>query len=116
MRAASIALERRRHADVGDDHLGRELLRAGDQLVIVAGHADDVNVFGHAQERAQPFTHDQAVVGQEHADPGLHMRIGRGDSKSGKAASTPVTRWLALPQRRQPTPSTTTSHGPTLLT
>src|SRR5260370_312633 len=107
-------MERRRHAVVGDDHLGRELLRARDQLVVIAGRADNGDVSSHAQERAQPLTHDQAVVGQQHADPSLHMRIGRGDSRPGKAASTPVTRWLALPQRRLPTPSTARAARPTL--
>src|SRR5258708_35158405 len=42
------------------------------------------------------------------------MRIGRGDSSPGKAASTPETRWLALPQRRLPTPSTAYAARPTL--
>src|SRR5260370_2367378 len=109
-----LALERRRHTDVGDDHVGRELLRARDQLVIIAGRADNIDVSRHAQERAQPLAHDQAVVGQQHADPSLHMRIGRGDSSPGKAASTPETRWLALPQRRLPTPSTAYAARPTL--
>ena len=39
-----LALERRRHADVGDEHLGCGCARARDQLVVVRGDADDLEI------------------------------------------------------------------------
>ena len=64
-----LALESRRHTDVRDDHLRRKLLRACDQLFVVARHGDDIHIAGGLEQRAQALAHDQAVVGQQHADP-----------------------------------------------
>jgi hypothetical protein len=64
----SLALERRRHPDVGDDHVRRELLCARDQLGVISGDADHVHIVSRTQQRAQPLAHDEAVVGEQNAD------------------------------------------------
>ena len=45
------------------------LLRACDQLFVVARHGDDIHIARGLQQRAQALAHDQAVVGQQHGDP-----------------------------------------------
>ena len=63
-----LALEARGHADVGDDDLGRGLLGAGHEAVVVARHAHDLEIGLEGEQGPHPFTHDQVVVGKEHRD------------------------------------------------
>jgi len=60
--------EARRHPDVGDDDLWLVGLGARDQLVVVGGLADDVDVVLELQERLDTLADDQIVVGEKHRD------------------------------------------------
>ena len=67
-RVDALALERRGHADVGDQHLGLRLGRARDQLVVVGRRAHDLEVGLERQHRPHPLADDHAVVRQEDRD------------------------------------------------
>ena len=73
-RVDALALERRRHADVGDTTWGVGRLGAGDQLVVVGGHADDLEVGLEREQGPHALADDQVVVGQEHGDHASPMR------------------------------------------
>ena len=96
-----------RHADVGDDHLGLVLGGAGDQLVVVGGLADDLEVGLTGEQRPHAGAHDQVVVGQDHGDhavghghhratiqaddgEGAAMRPGGGASPTLRGQSAPL--------------------------
>ena len=57
-----------RHADVGDEHLRRGGLGAGDQLVVVAGGPDDLEVGLDREQRPHALADDHVVVGEEDGD------------------------------------------------
>ena len=65
----ALALERRGHANVGDEHLRRGLGGAGDQLVVVGGDTHDLEVGLDAEHRPHALADDDVVVGQEDRDP-----------------------------------------------
>ena len=65
----ALALEGGRHADVGDEHLGRGGGGAGDQLVVVARGPDDLEVGLDREQRAHALADDDVVVGEEDGDP-----------------------------------------------
>src|SRR5215469_9769025 len=64
----ALALETRRHPDVGDEHLRPGSLGAADELVEVGGHPDHAQVLTGVDEGADSFAHDQVVVREENAD------------------------------------------------
>jgi hypothetical protein len=64
----ALPLEGRRHPDVGHEHLRRGRFGARDQLVVVAGRADDLEVGFHREQRADALAHDHVVVGEEDRD------------------------------------------------
>ena len=96
----ALARERRRHPDVGDEHLRPGGLGPADQLVVVGGHADHGQVLTGVDEGADTFAHDQVVVREENTDRAvracavlLHMiifRIPAGPQPVGRHA---VPRW-----------------------
>ena len=57
-----------RHADVGDHHLRLGLVGARDQLVVVGGDADDLDVGLDREQGTHALANEQVVVGQEHRD------------------------------------------------
>ena len=67
-RVDPFPLERRRHADVGHEHLGRGGVGPGDQLVVVAGGPDDLEVGLDREQRPHALAHDHVVVGEEDRD------------------------------------------------
>ena len=67
-RVDALALEARRHPDVGDQHLRRGRLGSRDQAVVVVGGPDDVEVGLEREQRAHPLADDHVVVGEEHGD------------------------------------------------
>ena len=73
-----LALEVRRHADVGHDHVGVQLGGAGDEAVVVLGDANHLDVGIARQHRPHALADDRTVVGQEHRDrPHGTMQAGR---------------------------------------
>ena len=66
-----LLLEARRHADVGDDHLGRGGFGAGDEAVVVVGGSHDLEIGLEAEQRPHALAHDHVVVGEEHGDPAI---------------------------------------------
>ena len=64
----ALARERRRHPDIGDEHLRPGGLGPADQLVEVGGYADHVQVLTGVDEGADTFAHDQVVVREENTD------------------------------------------------
>ena len=92
-----FALEGRRHADVGDEHLGRGRLGAGDQLVVVAGDADDLEVGLDGEERAHALAHDHVVVGEEDGDADRTVLGGSNPSTSFSHNAPAPARWPPSP-------------------
>ena len=68
-RVDALLLEARRHPDVGDEHLGRQRLGAGEEAVVVVGGADHLEVGLEREDRPHAFPDDHVVVGEEHRDP-----------------------------------------------
>ena len=89
-RVDALALEGRRHADVADDHLGLVLGGRGQQLGMVGGLADDLDVGLAAQERVDARAHEEVVVGQHHRDHavghGVHPVTPDGSGRGGSHA------------------------------
>ena len=97
---------------------GAASVGAGEQLVVVAGDADDLEVGLDRQQRAHALADDHVVVGQEHGDPHVvqHHRSAAGTGKvvrarSGGGAATPRRRRGWPPSRR---PAVTRTVGSTL--
>ena len=67
-RADSLVGEVGWHADVGDHHLGQVLGGSGEELVVVARNADDLDVAGDGEQRANPLADDEVVVRQHDAN------------------------------------------------
>ena len=65
----ALPLEGGRHADVGHEHLGRGGGGARDQLVVVAGGPDDLEVGLDREQRPHALADDDVVVGEEDGDP-----------------------------------------------
>ena len=93
----ALAAERRRHPDVGHDHLGLGGVGAADELVVIGGHPDDLKVAAGVDEGTDSLAHDQVVVRQEDAD-----RAGRAavvihvDSCRTRAGSRPESRHASV--------------------
>ena len=64
----AFPLERRRHADVGHDHLGGGRLGPADQLVVVGGRPDHLEIGFEGEQRPHALPDQQVVVGEEHGD------------------------------------------------
>ena len=64
----ALAVELRRHPDVGDQDLGLQRGGALDDLVVVRRHPDDPKVLVPLNERLDALADDEVVVGQEHRD------------------------------------------------
>ena len=93
----ALALEVRWHADVGDDDVGVQLGGAGDERVVVLGHADHLDVGIAGQHRPHPFPDDGAVVGQEHSDrPHGHRQAARHRVREGRHPAWRGCCWLHL--------------------
>ena len=93
-RLYALALEGRRHPDVGHHDLRVGLLGGGHQLVIVGSDADHLEVGLQAQKGSYPLAHQHAVVGQNHGDR-LRTRIGRPrvcshTSRCSRGSSQPI--------------------------
>src|SRR6185436_2022203 len=67
----------RRHADVGEDDVGPLGVDGGDELVVVAARADDLDALLRLQEPDDPLAHEVAVLRDHH--PGRHRPRGYGD-------------------------------------
>ena len=67
-RVDAFAVERRRHADVGHEHVGLGRARPGDSPVEVCGDADHGEVRVPLDEGAHALAHDEVVVGQKDTD------------------------------------------------
>ena len=67
-RVDALPLEARRHADVGDEHLGRRRLGPGEEAVVVVGRPDHIEVGFQREQRTHPLADDHVVVGEEHGD------------------------------------------------
>jgi hypothetical protein len=59
----AFPLERRRHADVSHDHLGGGRLGPPDQLVVVGGRPDHLEIGFESEQRPHALPHQQVVVG-----------------------------------------------------
>ncbi len=67
-RADPLVGEVRWHADIGHDNLGNVLGGAREQLVVVAGDPDDLEVPGDGEQGPDTFSNDEVVVRQDDAD------------------------------------------------
>ena len=67
-RVDALALEVRRHPDVGHEHLRRRGFGAGDQLVVVGRGPDDREVGLQRQKGPHSLADDHVVVGEENGD------------------------------------------------
>ena len=75
---------------------GRRPSAPGDQLVVVLGHADDLEVGLEAEQRPHALADEQVVVGEEHGDaPDGHGSIRPQSGGPGKGASPAPARGLA---------------------
>jgi len=93
-RVDALALERRRHPDVGDQDLRPGGGGPADHLVIVGGHPDHLQVGMPVYEGANALPHDQVVVCEEDPDSARQLyalvchlsscRISAGDPPVGK--------------------------------
>ncbi len=100
----ALALERRRHADVGHQHLRRQARRLGDQLVVVASDPDDLEVRLEGEDRPHALPDDRVVVSEEHRDrAACHAPIGPRIGATGKGAGL-------LRSGMAPPPSTPGAH------
>jgi hypothetical protein len=61
----ALVLEGRGHPDVGAEHPRAQLPGLGDQLVVVARHADDLDARVTAEQGADSLANNE-VVGQQH--------------------------------------------------
>ena len=66
--ADSLVREIGWHPDIGDHDLGHVLGRAGEELVVVTCHADDVDVSGDGEQGAHSLPDYQVVVRQHDAN------------------------------------------------
>ena len=64
----AFALEGGRHPDVGHQDLRLGGLGAADQLVVIGGHPDHLQVGRGVDEGAYTLAHDQVVIRQEDGD------------------------------------------------
>jgi hypothetical protein len=71
----ALPLEIGRHPDVRHDHLWREPIRAGHELVVIRRDAYDLEVVLEREQRSDSFAGDQVVVGEEDTDPLVHSVI-----------------------------------------
>ena len=83
-RVDPLAVERRRHADVGDEDLRLGRVGAGDRLVVVRADPDDAEVVVALDERAHALADDEVVVGEEDRDGAV---LGRACSVAMEALS-----------------------------
>ena len=79
-RVDALVLEARRHADVGDEHLGRGGFGAGDELVVVAGDADDLEVRLEASSARTPSRTMSVSSARKTRDPRDPRRCPPGSS------------------------------------
>jgi hypothetical protein len=70
----ALVLEARRHPDVGDDDLRAQPGGGLDELVVVGGEADDLDVGVAVEEHPHALTDYEVVVGEHDTDP-LHAVI-----------------------------------------
>src|SRR6476660_5458923 len=63
-----MALTSSRSASVHDDDVGSELGRHGYRFFAIAGFADDAEVAGCSQYRAQAGTQHAVIIGQQNAN------------------------------------------------
>ena len=54
----------RRHPDIGDDHLRVGLFRRGNQLVVVGGHPDYLEIGFQREQGPDALAHEDVVIGQ----------------------------------------------------
>ena len=66
--ADALVRVRGRHADVGQDDVGRRALDRVAQLVEVARHLDQLDVLDVAEDADDPFAGEEAVFGGDNAD------------------------------------------------
>ena len=74
-RVDALAVEGRRHPDVGDEDLGLQRGGTLDDLVVVRGHPDDLEVRVPLDQGADTLADDEVVVGQEHRDRARSSRF-----------------------------------------
>ncbi len=63
-----LELERRRHLDVGDDHVGHVLGGGGEQRGRVLGHPHDLDVVVGLQQRPHALAHEHVVLAEHDRD------------------------------------------------
>ena len=85
---------------------GSARVGAGDELVVVLGDADDLEVGLRGEQRPHALAHDQRVVGEEHGDPtaSVHAHadwtLNSGAGPQGRAPPHDQVVLAPLPARR----------------